>query len=146
MDIFEKRVAGGIIINNKKEIFLAESPKWNAWVVPGGTVEEGETDEDGFTREIQEELNITVKIIEKLGEKVKEPSTDFHRSNARFHFIDYLAYASDEEIKNLNTNDEISNYKWFPLDQIFEVTIVDTTKALIERSISKITALDLKKI
>ncbi len=51
----------GIILTPEDKIVLAHRSKLNAgWSLPGGTVEETETFEDTFKREIQEEVGVQV--------------------------------------------------------------------------------------
>lgn len=146
MDIQERRVAGGVIINERKEIFLIESPKWSAWHIPGGGVEAGESDEEGYLREIQEELSVPVIIIKKLGEKIKEPSTDFQNSNMRFHFVDFLAFMKTEDIAKIQVNEEISNYKWVQITEIPSISMVDSSRHLVESALESIKSLDIEHI
>ena len=42
------------------------------WEFPGGKLEKGETDEQALLREIMEELNVTVVIVDKLPETSKD--------------------------------------------------------------------------
>ncbi|MCF0071714.1 (deoxy)nucleoside triphosphate pyrophosphohydrolase [Dyadobacter sp. CY261] len=42
------------------------------WEFPGGKLEKGETDEQALFREIMEELNVAVQIIDKLPETSKD--------------------------------------------------------------------------
>lgn len=42
------------------------------WEFPGGKLEKGETDEQALLREIMEELNVTVEIVDKLPETSKD--------------------------------------------------------------------------
>ena len=67
------RVAGIIFIDGKialmhrKDVLKRpEMPEY--YTIPGGGLEEGETEEEGVIREIKEEFGIKVKIIKKLYE------------------------------------------------------------------------------
>ena len=67
------RVAGIIFIDGKialmhrKDVLKRpEMPEY--YTVPGGGLEEGETEEEGVIREIKEEFGINVKVIKKLYE------------------------------------------------------------------------------
>ena len=42
------------------------------WEFPGGKLEKGETDEQALFREIMEELNVAVEIVDKLPETSKD--------------------------------------------------------------------------
>ena len=67
------RVAGIIFIDGKialmhrKDVLKRpEMPEY--YTIPGGRLEEGETEEEGVIREIKEEFGIKVKVIKKLYE------------------------------------------------------------------------------
>ena len=67
------RVAGIIFIDGKialmhrKDVLKRpEMPEY--YTIPGGGLEEGETEEEGVIREIKEEFGINVKVIKKLYE------------------------------------------------------------------------------
>lgn len=65
-------VGAGAIIQNKKGEYLlckrgekAKNEK-GKWEFPGGSIEFGETLKDSLTREMKEELDIDIKILEQL--------------------------------------------------------------------------------
>ncbi len=57
-------VAVGILLQSNGKILLAQRPKGKIyagyWEFPGGKIEKGETVQQALTRELQEELGITV--------------------------------------------------------------------------------------
>lgn len=123
-----KRSVGGIIYDDQGKIFLSESPKWNAWVVQGGAMEAGETEEQTLHREIREEMGIEIDRLVKVGEKVKEPSTDSFDPELKFEFIDYFAHALST---NVTPNDEITNYGWFTVEEALGMNLLDATRHLV---------------
>jgi len=125
-----KICVGPILYNDENKIFLMESPKWNAWVIPGGKIEEGETEEEALRREIKEELGIEITDIVKVGEKIKEPSNDFKDNQLTFIFKDFFAKACSIEI---TPNEEISNYDWFTIEEALELNLLDTTRKFVEQ-------------
>lgn len=125
-----KICVGSIIYNNENKIFLAESSKWNAWIVPGGQIEIGETEEDALRREVREELGIEITDIIKVGEKIKEPSKDFHKDQIRFIFKDFFCKAYSIDII---PNEEISNYNWFTIEEALELNLLDSTRQLVKQ-------------
>lgn len=58
-----------IILNDKNEILLLQrNPKRSVvdnWDFPGGLIEEGEKEDDALIREVKEELNVDINIINK---------------------------------------------------------------------------------
>jgi len=124
------KVVGALLYNKEGKIFLMTSPKWNAYVVPGGHVEESESEKEALRREIREELGIEISNIEKAMEHIKEPSEDFHDTSTRFHFIDFFAKADSCNIK---PNKEVSKYNWFDIDEALKLPLVDSTKQLVKK-------------
>ena len=70
MDKFD--VVAAIIIKDDK-FFIAQRNRNKhmglSWEFPGGKVEKNESFENALKREIKEELNIEIKIMNKLGEE-----------------------------------------------------------------------------
>jgi ADP-ribose pyrophosphatase YjhB (NUDIX family) len=65
-----KHCVGAIIYTLEGKILLITSKKWNngnVWLVPGGQMEAGETEEETLRREIREELNLELNTITKCG-------------------------------------------------------------------------------
>lgn len=62
-------LAGAIILNKNNKMLLMHRNTENLkqWELPGGKLEEDELPEQTVIRELKEELNISVKIIEYLG-------------------------------------------------------------------------------
>ena len=60
----------GIIQNSQQKILIARRPLEKSfgglWEFPGGKIEEGESPEEALQRELREELNLEVEIIEGL--------------------------------------------------------------------------------
>lgn len=123
-----KRCVGEIIYNDQKEIFLMTSPKWNSYVVPGGAIKDGESEESALHREILEELGIPIDNLVKVGEKIKPPSKDFKDPDIEFHFINFFARALQTDI---TPNSEISDYGWYSVNQALNLTLLDTTRQMV---------------
>ncbi len=128
-----KKCVGAIIYNEDDKIFLMKSPKWNSWIVPGGEIKKGETEEEALRREIREELGIELDEIKRVGEKIKLPSSDFKDEKVKFIFIDFFAKALQTEI---TPNEEISEHGWFTIEKALNLHLLDTTRSLINQYIS----------
>ena len=64
--IFNIRVTGILIENNKILIVKQKLSESRAWSLPGGRLERGETLEQGLKRELKEETGLAVQIEELL--------------------------------------------------------------------------------
>ena len=115
---------GGVIIDQGRALLIrrGSEPLLGEWSIPGGTLELGETLEEGVARELLEETGVTVKVIEliEVFDRIYGESTagaGGERKGPRFHYVivDYLcervsgeavagsdvtdvAFASEEEL------------------------------------------------
>jgi 8-oxo-dGTP pyrophosphatase MutT (NUDIX family) len=127
-----KKCVGPVIYNNDGKIFLMKSPKWKKWIIPGGEIKKGETEEEALRREIHEELGIDIKNLQRIGKKIKFPSSDFKDEKTKFIFIDFFVEACSTDI---TPNEEISEWNWFTTDESLKLDLLDTTRELIEKFI-----------
>lgn len=56
-----KLLTAGLIVTKKNQLLLAYSNNKNAWYLPGGKIDKGETSREALIREIREELNIDLQ-------------------------------------------------------------------------------------
>ena len=83
------------------------------WTMPGGKLEFGESIEEGAIREVKEETNIDVKQVAVIA-----VNNDMNE-HAHFITIGTLAteFSGEPEVME---PDEITRWKWFPLDDLPE--------------------------
>jgi len=77
------KVVVGYIIKNNKFLISKRPPKGllsNLWELPGGKIKLKESKESCLKREIKEEVNITVKIIDKIGTSSGFDRSELHPS------------------------------------------------------------------
>ncbi len=114
----------GVFIQNKKgEIVLFKSRKWNnIWVPPGGHIDYGEKIEDAARREVKEEVGIDVKDVKliRFGELIESPAF-----NRKAHFVSFHFLCTIENDEFELDNDELSDYKWFSIEELLESDEVD---------------------
>ena len=125
-----KKCVGAIIYNENNKIFLMKHYKWNGWVVPGGKQEKNETEIEALKREIKEEMGINITNIIKVGEKIKQPSSDYKDHNLKFYFLDYFAKAKST---NIIPNKEVIEYGWFTINEALKLNLLDTTRIFIKQ-------------
>jgi len=68
--------AYGIVRNTEGEILLTRRRDGDEWVLPGGSVEGGETPWDAVVRETNEETGLEVRVERTIGVYVKRSETD----------------------------------------------------------------------
>ena len=95
---------GKILLGKKR----SDSPKFFAgkWHVPGGTIEEGESDEIALIREIKEEANLNITVGKYLGEN----SSPTHR-NLRW-------YECSAETDKAIAGSDLEDVKWVGKNEV----------------------------
>lgn len=110
-------VVAGILINDNNEILIAkrkiDKSMGGYWEFPGGKIEDGETPKESLIRELKEEMNINIKIIEYFGESIYD-YVDF-----KINLIAYICEITEGEI-SLTDHSEI---KWVKKDEFNEYKI-----------------------
>ena len=90
---------GGVIIEQGRTLLIrrGSEPLRGEWSIPGGTLELGETLQEGVARELLEETGVEVRVLEMIEvfDRIflENGSPDVPRKNTpRFHFVivDYL--------------------------------------------------------
>ena len=113
------RVVAAIIIENGK-VFATQRGYGefkDGWEFPGGKIEPGETPEEAIVREIKEELDTEVEVIELL-DTVEYDYPNFHLSMGCFIFkikSGDLVLKEHEAAKWL-TKDTLGSLEWLPAD------------------------------
>jgi mutator protein MutT len=110
---------GGIVVHEGKVLLIrrGKEPLRGRWVVPGGTVELGETLEEALVREMKEETDLAVAPVEMLTifERIQKDDAE-----VSYHFVivDYLCRyeggearaGSDAEALAWARRDELKQY------------------------------------
>ncbi|WP_462421401.1 (deoxy)nucleoside triphosphate pyrophosphohydrolase [Salinicoccus sp. Marseille-QA3877] len=70
------RVVGAVILNSDDEILCAQRPEGKnlalKWEFPGGKVEEDETETEALVRELDEEMECQIDVLDKITTTVYE--------------------------------------------------------------------------
>jgi 8-oxo-dGTP diphosphatase len=95
---------GGVLIEDGRTLLIrrGSEPLRGEWSIPGGTLELGETLEEGVARELLEETGLEVRVLEliEVFERIytdDAASARAKRKGPRFHYVivDYLCERID---------------------------------------------------
>ncbi|MEK6774773.1 MAG: (deoxy)nucleoside triphosphate pyrophosphohydrolase [Bdellovibrionota bacterium] len=130
------QVVGAVILEpdetkslNEKKILLVQRAKGDSgeglWEFPGGKIEIGESKNQALMREIDEELNLQIEIIESLGELV--------------HHYPLVAVQLEIFISKIKSGDlilrEHQAKKWIRPEEILETELLEADRPFVQRLI-----------
>lgn len=120
------------ILVRQKEIFIAQLNKNSdrplLWEFPGGKIEKEETEEEALKREIKEELNVEIEIIQKL-------ISAKHAYPAKT--IELIPFLCKIITGNLVLA-EHADYKWISLNDLSYAAFSAADKKLIQQKQNKL--------
>ena len=129
--------AGGIIfrVEGRGFRFLVTQHSGHlGWSFPKGKIEKGEKSEEAAVREVQEEVGVVAKILEKLGTTqyffVQDGKKVF---KTLIWFV--MKYESEGEAK---TAWEVSDKKWLTLDEVKKQLTFKSDKEFWEKNLGRI--------
>ena len=100
---------GGVVVIDGRVVLIrrGKEPLRGRWVIPGGTVELGETLQDALVREMQEETGLLVRPREVVlvFDRIQRegPSVEYH-----YVIIDYACEYVSGELKAGSDADEVA--------------------------------------
>ncbi|MBD3361394.1 NUDIX domain-containing protein [Candidatus Woesearchaeota archaeon] len=134
-------VVEGVIMNNNKTL-LIHHRKLNIWVPAGGHIDENEVPDDALLREIKEETQLDVEIINNCqllpeGNTRRNLAVPFH---SNLHSVGdhdhccffYLCKALNPE--NLKINKESIDYKWISKEEVDNDFIPAEIKKILKKA------------
>jgi 8-oxo-dGTP diphosphatase len=89
------------------------------WEVPGGRVEDGETDAEGLRRECREELGVEVVVGDRVGPEVRLPNGMLFRVYAVTLADGMKPRPVEHRALRWVTETELDALDWLPADRAF---------------------------
>lgn len=119
-------IVGAYIINDKNQVLLFQSPKWdNEWTICGGHVEVGETIEAALMREAKEEIGIDIDIIDTLAVGTFFAHPPRFQRDAHFVYIDSVIKMRPGSF-HLDKR-ELTNAQWFDIDDALNLEKISSS-------------------
>ncbi len=124
-------VTAALICSNNAEILITQRPSGKLfplkWEFPGGKVEPNEDPEDCLVRELKEELNLEIEVV--------EPFITVNHQYAEF-YISLMTFWCKIK-KGKPTLIEHNDYRWVRPHELSLFDFVDADAILIKRIIEK---------
>ena len=140
---------GGVVIENGRALLIrrGSEPLLGQWSIPGGTLELGESLENGVIRELKEETGLTVRIVEMIevfdriyedeadaaGAEKSGSSSDSPKKGPRYHYviIDYLCERIDGEAK---AGSDVTDVAFATEDELVEYGLTETATRILRKA------------
>ncbi|MEO3930973.1 NUDIX hydrolase [Micromonosporaceae bacterium B7E4] len=106
-------IAAAVIVEDGRVLMVRRRVKEGtlSWQFPAGEVEPGESDADAAVREAREETGLTVRSVERLGERV-HPATGRTMVYVACRVVDGVAFVAD--------TDELAEVEWCSRGKLLE--------------------------
>lgn len=128
---------GGAVVYAKHEgdVYLAlVHDVFGHWTLAKGSVEEGETVEEGTAREIKEEIGLTATIQDKLGENEYVASHP-EKGKIRKQVTYFLAEAPFEDLV-LEEKGGLDDAQWFKITKILDLNFYHDILPIVTKAIN----------
>jgi len=122
---------GAVVFNAEGEILLikrGKAPHYGRWMVPGGTLEWGETLEQAAVREVLEETGIGIEI-----EAFVEIIEAITPGDSGFHFV-IMDYAGQAVSGTLAAGSDALDAAWVALDSFPDYDLTPELLSVIDKA------------
>ncbi len=127
---------GALIIKNNQLLAAvrAHNPGQGQLDLPGGFVDPDESLEEALKRELQEELSITPSVMRYYA----SGSNRYIYNTIEYTTCDAFFICEVEHFGNMKANDDISEYRWIPLQEInLQAFAFNSVQRVIEKLINQ---------
>ena len=121
------RLAGCVLLDSHKRILLLHRNKNGLvqWELPGGKIDEGESEELTAVREIKEELGVDVVLVRKLG------SAEFEGLDMPCYYTWFLAELHGEGVPTIGEPQTFDDMQYFPISECETLALSANMKNLM---------------
>ncbi len=127
---------GGVVIERGRVLLIrrGSEPLKGQWSIPGGTLETGETLEEGTRREMEEETGLRVRVgelIEVFERIFRDP--DDHHPRPRYHFVilDYLCHRISGEPR---AGSDVTDIAWAAENELGSYHLTPTATRILKKA------------
>jgi 8-oxo-dGTP diphosphatase len=127
---------GGVVIHEGRALLIkrGSEPLKDQWSIPGGTLELGESIQEGVRRELLEETGIEVRV----GELIEVFDRIFRDAagNIQYHFVivDYLCEKISGEAKPAS---DVTDTAWVREEDLWNYRLTEAATRVIRKAFAK---------
>lgn len=134
----ETLVGAVVYARHEGEVYVAlVHDVFGHWTLTKGKLEKDETEKEALIREAKEELGITIKVEENLGENTYET---FHPEKGKLskHVVYFLAKAPFEDLTLENKEEKggLDEVRWFKLQEILGLNFYGDILPIVTKAIN----------
>jgi 8-oxo-dGTP pyrophosphatase MutT (NUDIX family) len=127
------------LVFQKDQVLLIKDVRTNKWEVPGGGVDEGETDEEGLIREMKEETGLdadlsVMKLIERVEGYYKPLNKDLPWKTDRNYYLIGIKDPNGQILLEGN-GDDIAQCQWVDIDNLDSLEIDPVDYKVIKKAL-----------
>ena len=119
------------ILNDHNELLMLHRKDNGKWTMPGGTMELDESLEDCALREVREESGLNVVIRDIIG-TYTDPDVRIAYSDGEVRREFTILYYGVAEGFDVSLDEESSQFRWVPLDNILTLPLADSQRRRLQ--------------
>jgi len=141
-----ERLGGAVVYaRHEGDIYLAlVHDIFGHWTLSKGRVEEGENVQEGTVREIKEEISLTIRIVEPLGEN-EYIASDPKTGKKRKHVTYFLAESPYVDVKLEEEKGGLDDARWFRLREVLDLNFYEDILPIVTKAVQLLTELKTPK-
>lgn len=131
---------GGVIIDGGRTLLIrrGSEPLRGEWSIPGGTLEIGETLEEGVARELLEETGVHVRVLEliEVFDRIyldDAATSGGNRKKPRFHYVivDYLCERISGEPR---AGSDVTDVAFASEEELAKFSLTETATRILKKA------------
>jgi 8-oxo-dGTP diphosphatase len=130
---------GGVVIENGRALLIrrGSEPLKGQWSIPGGTLELGESLQEGVVRELREETGLEVRVVEviEVFDRIFPGNNDTlaEETKPRFHFVivDYLCERTAGEPR---AGSDVTDVTFAREDELARYGLTETATRVLKKA------------
>ncbi|HDN50662.1 MAG TPA: NUDIX domain-containing protein [Thermoplasmatales archaeon] len=126
-----ERSCGGIIVNGKRYLLIKYGH--GHWGFVKGHVERGETAEETFFREAEEETGLSRAHL-RISEDFREKIHYFYKREGRTVYKEVLYLLAESSTADVTLSHEHTDYRWLPYEEALEQVTYEKDRNVLKKA------------